>query len=71
MDLKSFADEWLIFIGWFNVVTEAGWYEIHVSAWIDGFEHLTVDYDEMTFDPPIDDLPAPPLIHVISIVPLD
>ncbi len=61
-EFEATSDEWLIIIGWFDVVTESGWYNIQVSVWFDGFKDLTLDYDEMTFDPPIDSHPAPPLI---------
>ena len=54
-------------LAWYNMVTESGWYRFIVYAEIPYYHFTLATHDDVTFDPPTDGNPGPPLVSILSV----
>jgi hypothetical protein len=66
LKVTSDYSELRVGLGWFNAVTEEGWYLFYVYVVIMGQTHSHWGYDEVCFDPPTEGLPGAPLVALLS-----
>ncbi len=53
-------------VGWYNVITEPGWYRFLVYTEIECGQTTYWSADSLAFDPPTEGNPGPPLAEVLS-----
>jgi len=54
-------------VGWYNVVTDSGWYTFIAYTEIDCGCTSYWSLDSLTFDPPTEGNPGPPVVGVLSL----
>ena len=55
-------------LAWYNTVTESGWYTFMVYTEITVYHQHYYSYDELSFDPPTEGNPGPPLVEVTETI---